>query len=549
LTFVRYSLYDAKYFAKIHAIVIQPFRNRRAFPFVVFLAVLASIEAAIAVAVIRGRPSELPVAHGTVTSEGQDPRIDSPAIDAYMLENLERSGIPGGILAIVRNGRVLHTAGYGHTATGAAVTSETPMVIASLSKSMTAAAMLRLVEDRAIALDDRLQAYLPEFETADSRSADITIRQLLNQTSGLAIPLLPPQPDQRPVSFEDVAAWLGAARLETAPGATFHYCSENYHLLGLLAERLRGQTFQEFLESELFAPLGMSASHVFLRLRDSAKLVDRGITLVYGVPIPWDVPDDFGGGAGGVASSAEDLARWLVLNTSGGNSPEGRPLLSPATVDAMHTASAANSNYAFGWRDDTLGDGTRNVHHSGIARAFTAHESYFPDTGYAYAFVVNGGHFFRVEAASFRYGLDAIMQGREPNTGWPFRLFGLPLGFVGDNLLAILTAAVLTVGIVGGLRAKSWTARRSRAGGSSIALRMAPYIAALALLAAMPWLLAVINRGQRVDLRVIFSYWPPFGILFVVAMLAALTVVATRIVFLVRAASQTETDARSPDQK
>jgi CubicO group peptidase (beta-lactamase class C family) len=501
-------------------------------PFLVLLVVGAVLESAIGIGVLVSRPAEVAVIHGVVTPPGADERINSDMIDAYMRAMLGRSGIPGAILAIVHDDRVLHTAGYGYTPSGAPVTTETPMAIASLSKSMTAAAMLSLVDDSLLDLDATVKRYVPEFELADPRGAEITVRQLMNQTSGLATRTLPPMPDGGLTSPTELLPWLREATLAAAPGAAFNYCNENYLLLSLVAERVLGQPFERLLDARLFGPAGMPDSREFFRLRDAASAIEGGSEMIYGIPVPWQVPDEASGAAGGVTSTAGDLAQWLLLNTNGGRAVNGLAVLSPAAVTAMHTASAPRGNYGFGWRIDVLPDATTNVHHSGIARAYTAHQSLFPAIGYGYSFVINGGHFFRVDAASLRYGLDAMMQGQTPNTGWPFSLLGLPLDLVADQFMLVLTAICLGTGIVATRRASRWAKRRADRSRFVRALGLAPYLAVVLSPLVLPWLLSVINRGERVPLGRIFAYWPPFGVLCIAAVLAALAVLTARIAAL-----------------
>jgi CubicO group peptidase (beta-lactamase class C family) len=510
-------------------------RMRKSFPLIVFVAALAAIEVAIALSVFLSRPAELPVTHGATTPKGADALIDSGAVDAFMLENLRISGSPGAILAIVKDGKVLHTAGYGYTSTGAPVTPETPMPIASLSKSMTAAASMRLVEDGTLALDEAVLTYLPDLELADPRAARITIRQLLNQSSGLAPRTLPPKPARLPRSLTEELEWLRPATLASDPGTEFNYCNENYILLAGVLERVGGMPFDAFLAQRLFGPLDMRESRVFFAGREPKPGVAKGHGLVYGAQVLWEMPDEITSAAGGVVSSASDLAHWLSLNTPDGTTTPGAALLSVESVTALHTVSAPASNYGFGWRRDALADGTTNIHHSGIARSFTAHERLFPDSGYAYAFVLDGGHFFRVEGASFMYGLNSIMMGLAPNTGPPFSFFGLSLGLVADNLMAILTAFCIAIGIVGSLRARAWAERRAHSSWFTIGLRLAPYAAVTLGVATERWLLSVINRGQPVDPLLVFSYWPPLGVLSVAAALAGSSVVVLRCVHLASA--------------
>ena len=110
------------------------------------------------------------------------------AIDAYMKERMQALKIPGAALAIVQGDQIEYSQGYGVAdSTGRAVTPQTPFLLGSLSKSFTALAIMQLAEDNKLELDAPVQKYLPWFQIADKKaSSEITVRQLINQTSGFS---------------------------------------------------------------------------------------------------------------------------------------------------------------------------------------------------------------------------------------------------------------------------------------------------------------------------------------------------------------------------
>ncbi|MFB4285779.1 serine hydrolase domain-containing protein [Nonomuraea sp. MTCD27] len=114
-----------------------------------------------------------------------DSPVDTVAIDRCVPAYLNRNGIPGAAVAVVSRDGVVHVAGYGRDSDGADVTEDTAFPVASVSKSFTAVAVLRLVEQGTVRLDDPVVTYLPEFAMADPRARQITVRNLLAQTSGL----------------------------------------------------------------------------------------------------------------------------------------------------------------------------------------------------------------------------------------------------------------------------------------------------------------------------------------------------------------------------
>lgn len=504
--------------------------RKKLFPFLVFSLLLVLVESAIALLIHINRPEDIPVTR-VITGFGFSSQIIDPAaVDAFMVDTLRRTGLAGAILAISKNDQILYTAGYGYTSKGLRITADTPMPIASLTKSFTAAGIMQLVEAGKLGLQNPVQEYLPEFELADPRGRQITIRQLLNQTSGLGTQGLPPEPSRLPKSLAERIQWLRAATLLSDPGKKFQYCNDNFNVLARAIERVSGEPYAKFLENHLLGPMNMHSTRFYLTTREPMPGVDAGYKLLYGALIARQMPDEVAGGAGGIVSSANDLARWLVLHSTGGKSAEGKTILSPESIAAMHTASAPGSNYGFGWRQESLPDGTKTVHHSGKQQTFNAHQRLFPQTGYAYAFVINADHSFNAEAASFISGLNAIIAGRKPTIPPGAITFGLPFSLVVDNVAAILSIFVLTIGIVGSVRAPDWAVRRAKEPSWRVASRFVPYALLSMSIIVLPWLMGAMNRGVSPSLGVLFSVWPPLVILFVAASASGISVFALRMI-------------------
>src|SRR4051794_25108817 len=137
---------------------------------------------------VAGGPS-----HGSITR----PPASDAEISSFIADQVRDTGIPGASLAIIREGRISSMAAFGTAdATGRPMTADTPLVIGSVSKPITATAVLQLVDAGKVELDAPIQRYLPEFALATpSRAAAITVRQLLDHTSGL-----PPAAGTRPLA-------------------------------------------------------------------------------------------------------------------------------------------------------------------------------------------------------------------------------------------------------------------------------------------------------------------------------------------------------------
>jgi CubicO group peptidase (beta-lactamase class C family) len=137
-------------------------------------------------------------------------------VDRFLGAQLKGSAVPGATVAVIRGDRVLMARGYGHDSTGAAVTGDSLFRIASLSKSFTALAVQQLVDAGLLHLDEPVQDHLPEFQLADPRAGQITVRQLLDHTSGLTDAVVPELTRPQPRTTAEATANLRSARLASA---------------------------------------------------------------------------------------------------------------------------------------------------------------------------------------------------------------------------------------------------------------------------------------------------------------------------------------------
>ena len=156
---------------------------------------------------------------------------DEAEVERFLAERRARDGIPGLAVAIASQGMVSWVRGYGEAAVGRPMGTNTPIAASSLMKGITAACVLQLVDAGRIVLDQPVQRYLPAFTLADSAgsagladsTARITVRQLLNQTSGLADGGFPEMRLPQPASLAERVVSLSAARPASPPGQTFRY--------------------------------------------------------------------------------------------------------------------------------------------------------------------------------------------------------------------------------------------------------------------------------------------------------------------------------------
>ena len=190
------------------------------------------------------------------TTAGTRPPADDTAVTAYLDGQVADAGYPGASIAIVRGGRLseLHAIGIADR-TGRPVTTDTPFVVGSVSKSLTALAVMRLVDAGAIDLDAPVARYVPRFRTAATDLPQITVRQALSHTSGLpgsAIDL------SSPVStIAGQVASLAAVQPAAGPAEGYAYANANYIVLGAVIEAVTGESYPAAMQRLVFGPLGM----------------------------------------------------------------------------------------------------------------------------------------------------------------------------------------------------------------------------------------------------------------------------------------------------
>lgn len=192
------------------------------------------------------------------------PELDKAAVDQYVEHYLERNGLPGASIVIVKDGEIIHTQGYGHDSEGNPLTERSLMNIGSVSKSFTVFAVLQLVDEGAVQLDDPVVRHLPDLTMDDHRFQQVTIRQLLSHTSGIPNPIIVPKADSLDKGVERLHQW----KLQSNPGNRYSYSNANYWVLAWLVENISGMEFAAYLDAKLFTPLGMDDSSASVNSRD-----------------------------------------------------------------------------------------------------------------------------------------------------------------------------------------------------------------------------------------------------------------------------------------
>ncbi|MET9212298.1 MULTISPECIES: serine hydrolase domain-containing protein [unclassified Nocardia] len=407
--------------------------------------------------------------------------MSATAFDDFLAESVRDTGLPGLSAVITRNGEIVHAAGYGRDSTGAAITARTPMRIASLTKAFTATAVMMLVEDGVIGLDRPVAEQLPGFHTADPRSDRITVRQLLNQTSGFADRTVDIRATESADSLERYTATLRTARLAAEPGARWAYTNVNYNLAARLVEVASGSDFGEFLRQRIFDPLGMPDS----ALGDATITPTAGFNSLFG---HWTARAELRGflddsGSGGVVTSAADMGRWLIAQSG-----DGPPLVGADSLALMHAPTPAR-DYGMGWGLDTE-HGAPLLTHSGNLFTYTSAAALDPATGYGFAVLANSAA-LHDNAYAILTGLVALGRGEPPAPLVDARLRI-------EAALAAVMAGVLGLGVAGVLRSRRWAERRGGSRWWWIVPRCVPAALPIALFASCPQAMSVLMNGRTV---------------------------------------------------
>jgi methyl acetate hydrolase len=281
----------------------------------------------------------------------QNRLASSAAIDAYLTSVVRDTRIPGIVALVADADRVVYTGAFGRqdVAGGVPMASDSIFRIASMTKPVTSAAIMMLVQEGDIGLDDPISDYLPAFEdqrvienfnpadktyTTRPAATPMTVRHLLTHTSGLGYAF----------SNHTLAALVGSepgasvTRLPLLhePGTRWTY-GESTRVLGSLVEEVSGQPLDEFLSERIFIPLGMSDTFYTVPAPKVGRVVTVHRTTADGLvetpntaPITAPVYGD-----GGLHSTAADYAKFIQLFLNNGRAPNGVRLLSEATVALM----------------------------------------------------------------------------------------------------------------------------------------------------------------------------------------------------------------------
>jgi CubicO group peptidase (beta-lactamase class C family) len=315
------------------------------------------------------------------------PTAFAERVDNYLKSELKKQNIPGLSMAVIKNGKILKAEGYGlaNVELNVPATPDTVYQLASITKQFTATAILMLVEEGKLGLDDKISKHLSNAPPAWS---EVTLHHLLNHTSGIKSYTSLPDFNKNPrkdYTHEELIGLISDLPLEFEPGARFRYNNSGYFLLGVIIENVTGQRYGDFLKQRIFQPLGMDQTRVnelsaIIPSRASGYASADG-RLSNGEYVSPTQPF----AAGALVSTVLDMAKWdaaLYMDK----------LLSRSSLDQMWTATKLNDGstypYGFGWAlSETKTH--RYVEHGGGIPGFSTQITRFVDDGLTVVVLIN----------------------------------------------------------------------------------------------------------------------------------------------------------------
>ncbi len=301
------------------------------------------------------------VACAGLTAHAQPP---AKSIADSLQPFVENHTIAGAVTLLADKDKILSldTVGYADVAAKTPMRPDNLFWIASMTKPVTATAVLMLQDEGKLSVDDPVAKYLPELadlKTPDGKPAGLTLRHLLTHTSGMGEATS--QESRAAKTLADLIPSFAKKPLQFAPGTKWQYCQSGINSLGRIVEVVSGQPFPDFLQRRLFEPLGMKDTTFYptheqlARLAKSYKATDGKLEETTIFILDGHDPtarDRYPAANGGLFSTAQDYGRFCQMLLNDG-SFGGRQFLKPASVKLMNTIQTADLKTGFtegnGW--------------------------------------------------------------------------------------------------------------------------------------------------------------------------------------------------------
>ncbi len=313
--------------------------------------------------------------------------LTSKQIDSVAEKTLATFNVPGIAVAVIKDGKVIHSKGYGVRSikNNLKVDENTLFGVASNTKAMTAAALGMLVDEQKITWDTKVTDVIPDFKMYDPFvTNEFTIRDLLTHRSGLGLGAgdLMIWPDSSTVTKNQLIHNLRYLKPVSSFRTKYDYDNLLYIVAGDVVARVSGMTYEDFIETRIFKPLNMSKTAAsWYRLKDKSNVID-GHAPYEGKLLPVGLSfGEVANAAGGVYSSVTDMSKWVIAMLNAGKYGDqlDKKLFSPAVHRELWTPQtliaggnpASFSSYGLGWFLSNVNGNFQATHTGGLSGIVT----------------------------------------------------------------------------------------------------------------------------------------------------------------------------------
>jgi len=314
--------------------------------------------------------------------------ITSAQIDELVSRTLSSFDVPGIAVAVVKDGKVIHSKGYGVRSmrTGEKVDENTLFGIASNTKAFTAAALGMLMDEGKLTWDDKVIDHIPEFRMYNAYvTEEFTIRDLLTHRSGLGLGAgdLMFWPDSSDFTMKDIIYNLRFLKPVSGFRTKYDYDNLLYMVAGEVIERVSGKSYEEFVEERIMKPLQMNNSAgSWVRVKEKANAIEPHAPVNGKVQVISRDMFRFGNSAGGIYSSVADMSKWIIMQMSNGKYGDKQlfsrkvhnEMWTPQTIIPVNASPPYNTHfsaYGLGWFLNDLKGYQQVTHTGGLAGMVT----------------------------------------------------------------------------------------------------------------------------------------------------------------------------------
>lgn len=325
-------------------------------------------------------------------------QITTPQVDELVERTLKTFDVPGIAVAIVKDGKVVHSKGYGvrSIATQQKVDEHTLFGIASNSKAFTSAALAMLVDEGKLQWDDKVIKYIPEFKMYNAYvTNEFTVRDLLTHRSGLGLGAgdLMIWPDRNNFTTDDIIHNLQFLKPVSAFRTKYDYDNLLYIVAGEVVHRVSGMSWCDFIETRIMKPLQMNHSAgTFTRLKDTTNVIAPHVPTDGKLKAISRYKGSTFDAAAGIYSSAYDLSKWVIAQLDRGKYDNGKVLFSEKQNREMWASNTLMPNtaippyksnfktYGLGWQLTDI-NGYKQVSHTGGLDGIVTQVLMIPEIG------------------------------------------------------------------------------------------------------------------------------------------------------------------------